>query len=67
MTGIFKKVDKNLSAETTFFFARYHVMSTCWQGDPVSRPEFLHLRNTWLEFIEKEVMINMYLKIKVTI
>ena len=48
-------------------FARYRVMSTCWEGDPVSRPEFLHLRNTWLEFIEKEVMINMYLKIKVTI
>ena len=26
------------------------------------RPEFLHLRNRLLEFIEKEVMINMYLK-----
>ncbi|XP_044171015.1 tyrosine kinase receptor Cad96Ca-like [Acropora millepora] len=37
----------------------YHVMSTCWQGDPVSRPEFLHLRNTWLEFIEKELYLGL--------
>ena len=41
-------------------FARYQLMSTCWHKDPVFRPEFLHLRNRWREFIEKEVMINMY-------
>ena len=41
-------------------FARYHLMNTCWHEDPVFRPEFLHLRNRWREFIEKEVIINMY-------
>ena len=44
------------------FFVRYHLMNICWQEDPIFRPEFIHLRNRLLEFIEKEVMINMYLK-----
>ena len=42
-----------------FVFARYHLMNTCWQEEPMIRPEFLHLRNKLREFIEKEVMINM--------
>ncbi|XP_044176851.1 fibroblast growth factor receptor 3-like isoform X1 [Acropora millepora] len=33
----------------------YHLMNTCWQEDPMFRPEFLHLRNKLLEFIEKEL------------
>ena len=39
-------------------FARYHLMTICWHEDPIFRPEFIHLRNRLLEFIEKEVMIN---------
>ena len=41
-----------------FVFARYHLMNTCWQEEPMIRPEFLHLRNKLREFIEKEVIIN---------
>ena len=41
-----------------FAFTRYHLMNTCWQEEPMIRPEFLHLRNKLREFIEKEVMIN---------
>ena len=36
-------------------FARYHLMTICWHEDPIFRPEFIHLRNRLLEFIEKEV------------
>ena len=43
-------------------FARYHLMTICWHEDPIFRPEFIHLQNRLLEFIEKEVMINVYLK-----
>ena len=68
MTDICKKLPKIYQLKLlVVVFARYDVMSTCWQEDPMSRPEFLHLRNTWLEFIEKEVMINMKLKIKIAI
>ena len=38
------------------FFPRYHLMSTCWQEEPMLRPEFLHIRNKLREFIENEVM-----------
>ena len=34
-------------------------MSTCWQEEPILRPEFLHIRNKLREFIENEVMKNM--------
>ena len=53
-----KKLPKTYQLKLLVVFGRYRAMSACWQEDPVSRPEFLHLRNTWLEFIEKEVMIN---------
>ncbi|XP_044165710.1 tyrosine kinase receptor Cad96Ca-like [Acropora millepora] len=33
----------------------YHLMNICWQEDPIFRPEFIHLRNRLLEFIEKEL------------
>ncbi|XP_044179330.1 tyrosine kinase receptor Cad96Ca-like [Acropora millepora] len=33
----------------------YHLMTICWHEDPIFRPEFLHLRNRLLEFIEKEL------------
>ncbi|XP_015776277.1 PREDICTED: tyrosine-protein kinase Src42A-like [Acropora digitifera] len=37
----------------------YQLMSTCWHKDPVFRPEFLHLRNRWREFIEKELYLGL--------
>ncbi|KAK2571273.1 hypothetical protein P5673_003853 [Acropora cervicornis] len=30
-------------------------MTICWHEDPIFRPEFIHLRNRLLEFIEKEL------------
>ena len=60
MTGTCKKVPKiNQLKLLVVVFARYHLMTICWHEDPIFRPEFLHLRKRLLEFIEKEVMINM--------
>ena len=60
MTEIYKTEGaKKNQMKLIVVFARYHLMKTCWQEDPMFRPEFLHLRNKLLEFIEKEVMINM--------
>ena len=58
MTDTCKSLTKIHQPKLLVVFARYHFMSTCWQEDPVFRPEFLHLRNQLHEFIEKEVMIN---------
>ena len=58
MTDTSKRLTKIHQLKLLVVFARYHLMSTCWQEDPVFRPEFLHLRNQLREFIEKEVMIN---------
>ena len=54
-----QKVAKNYQLKLHVVFARYHLMNTCWQEEPMLRPEFLHLRNKLREFIENEVMINM--------
>ena len=60
MTVTCKKLPKiNQLKLLNVVFARYHLMNICWHEDPIFRPEFLHLRNRLLEFIEKEVMINM--------
>ncbi|XP_044167755.1 tyrosine kinase receptor Cad96Ca-like isoform X1 [Acropora millepora] len=37
----------------------YHLMNTCWQEEPMIRPEFLHLRNKLREFIEKELYLGL--------
>ncbi|XP_067020454.1 uncharacterized protein [Acropora muricata] len=37
----------------------YHLMNTCWQEEPMLRPEFLHIRNTLREFIEKELYLGL--------
>ncbi|XP_067023890.1 vascular endothelial growth factor receptor 3-like [Acropora muricata] len=37
----------------------YHLMKTCWQEEPMLRPEFLHLRNKLLEFIEKKLYLGL--------
>ena len=59
MTDTCKKMPKINQLKLIVVFARYHLMTICWHEDPIFRPEFLHLRNRLLEFIEKEVMINM--------
>ena len=59
MTDTCKKMPKINQLKLIVGFARYHLMTICWHEDPMFRPEFLHLRNRLLEFIEKEVMINM--------
>ena len=60
LTDTCKKLPKiNQLKLLVVVFARYHLMNICWHEDPIFRPEFLHLRNRLLEFIEKEVMINM--------
>ena len=57
--GYMQEIAKKSSTELlVFFFSRYHLMNTCWQEEPMLRPEFLHLRNKLLEFIEKKVMKN---------
>ena len=53
-----QKVAKNHQLKVLVVFLRYHLMNTCWQEEPMLRPEFLHIRNKLREFIEKEVMIN---------
>ncbi|XP_074609579.1 tyrosine kinase receptor Cad96Ca-like [Acropora palmata] len=37
----------------------YHLMNTCWQEEPMIRPEFVHLRNKLREFIEKELYLGL--------
>ncbi|XP_067025573.1 tyrosine kinase receptor Cad96Ca-like [Acropora muricata] len=37
----------------------YHLMSTCWQEEPILRPEFLHIRNKLREFIEDELYLGL--------
>ena len=60
MTDTCKKVPINHQLKLfVVVFGRYHLMNSCWQEDPMFRPEFVHLRNKLREFIEKEVMINM--------
>lgn len=34
-------------------------MSTCWQEEPMLRPEFLHIRNKLREFIENELYLEL--------
>ena len=53
-----QEIAKKTSTELLVVFSRYVLMNTCWQEEPMLRPEFLHLRNKLLEFIEKEVMKN---------
>ena len=57
-----QNVAKNYQLKVLVVFARYHLMNTCWQEEPMLRPEFLHIRNRLREFIEKEVTINILLK-----
>ncbi|XP_044167766.1 fibroblast growth factor receptor 1-like, partial [Acropora millepora] len=37
----------------------YHLMSSCWQEDPILRPEFLQIRNKLIEFIENELYLGL--------
>ena len=68
MTDTSKKLPENHQLKLlVVVFARYHLMNTCWQEEPMLRPEFLHIRNRLRAFIEKEVMINIKLKKKIAI
>ena len=59
MTGTCKKLPKIHQLKLLVVVsARYHLMIICWHEDPIFRPEFIQLRNRFLEFIEKEVRIN---------
>ena len=59
MTDTCKKLPKiHQLKPLVFVFARYHLMTICWHEDPIFRPEFIHLRDRLLEFIEQEVRIN---------
>ena len=59
-----QNVAKNHQLKLLVVFTRYHFMNTCWQEEPIFRPEFLHLRNRLREFIEKEVMLQHVIKSK---
>ncbi|XP_067023589.1 tyrosine kinase receptor Cad96Ca-like [Acropora muricata] len=37
----------------------YHLMRTCWQEEPILRPEFLHIRNKLQAFIENELYLGL--------
>ena len=63
MTDPYKKLPKIHQLRLlVVVFPRYHLMTICWHEDPIFRPEFIHLRNRLLRFIEKEVIMNVYLK-----